>query len=376
MLNLKPKHLQLISYLIILLITGFSGNSSMFHIMAYDDNRTPDQERLSTNLTRSIHSQSLVENQYIDHDPISIDGNDDFASLGFPGSGTNDDPYTISGYSITSSTTPLINIQNTDVYFEISNNQLSGISQSTTGISLQDVNYGTIRNNTVHYCTDGIYLESTGFITIFNNRIDANLGAGIWLYSSSHTNLLSSNVLFNNGANGIEFGGSGNNDNTIVNNTVQNNTQYGILISSNSNDNTIEQNNFIDNLGDYQASDDGSNNAFAFNYWNDWTSPDTNADGIVDFPYPISGSANNKDYFSVTYPHSLTEPIEGPSHPDHYETMATTITSTEYNAITEPKPKQDLPSLTKTIIIPIPVAIVLFGILFWMSRLIVKIEEG
>ena len=191
--------------MIILVITGFLGNSSMFHIIIYDDNRTTDQERLLTNPTRSIHSQPTVENQYIDHDPIYIDSNDDFASLGFPGSGTNDDPYIISGYSITSSTTPLINIQMTNVHFEISNNQLSGISKSHFGIALHDLTYGTIRNNTINSCRDGIYLETTAYITIFNNRIDANLGAGIWLNAGSHTNLLSDNVLFNNGANGIEL---------------------------------------------------------------------------------------------------------------------------------------------------------------------------
>ncbi|MHA2247004.1 MAG: right-handed parallel beta-helix repeat-containing protein [Candidatus Hodarchaeales archaeon] len=314
MIKYKAKPPKLVICIIILVITGFLDNSSMFHIRAYDDDRTIDQKRLSA--ARSIHSQSFVENQYIDHDPIYIDSNDDFATLGFPGSGTNDDPYTISGYSIAISDTELIHIQNTNVFFEISNNQLSGISKSWGfGISLQDVVNGTISNNTIHYCTDGIYLESTGYITIFNNKISDNLGAGIWLNHGSHTNLLSSNVLFNNGANGIEFGGSGNNDNTIVNNTVQNNNAYGITISSNSNDNTIEQNNFIDNLGDIsQATDDGSNNVFAYNYWNDWTSPDSDTDGIVDNPYPISGSANNKDYFSVTYPHSLPEP----SHADQY----------------------------------------------------------
>ncbi len=57
------------------------------------------------------------------------------------------------------------------------------------------------------------------------------------------------------------------------------------------------------------------------------------------------------------------------------QSMSTTITSTEYNAITKPKPKQDQPSLIKTIIIPIPVAIVLLGLLFLINRFIVKIEE-
>ena len=54
---------------------------------------------------------------------------------------------------------------------------------------------------------------------------------------------------------------------------------------------------FIDNNieGISQAKDDGTNNNFEHNFWNDHTGPDSNKDGIVDTPYSIEGRANNVD---------------------------------------------------------------------------------
>ncbi|MHA1947635.1 MAG: hypothetical protein ACW97W_16145, partial [Candidatus Hodarchaeales archaeon] len=43
--------------------------------------------------------------------------------------------------------------------------------------------------------------------------------------------------------------------------------------------------------------DQGQKNVFAFNYWDEWTSPDADDDGIVDNPYFINGSSKNKDLY-------------------------------------------------------------------------------
>ena len=58
--------------------------------------------------------------------------------------------------------------------------------------------------------------------------------------------------------------------------------------------------------------DDGSNNVFAYNYWSDWTSPDVDADGIVDTPYSIDGNSNNHDQYPLVVSpsvHYLTPPV-------------------------------------------------------------------
>ena len=66
-----------------------------------------------------------------DHDPISIDGNGDFtstaASEGWLGDGTAISPYLIDGYNIISGI-KAISVNNTNVYFRISNCSFSGVS--------------------------------------------------------------------------------------------------------------------------------------------------------------------------------------------------------------------------------------------------------
>ncbi|MFX0174402.1 MAG: hypothetical protein ACFE9L_21195, partial [Candidatus Hodarchaeota archaeon] len=57
--------------------------------------------------------------------------------------------------------------------------------------------------------------------------------------------------------------------------------------------------------GTSQAYDEGENNTFDYNYWDDWITPDTNYDGIVDRPYPIAGPENNTDL----HPRAPTPPI-------------------------------------------------------------------
>ena len=65
---------------------------------------------------------------YISHAPIYIDGNGDFNTQGWPGQGTFNNPYNISGYSFYdyNGDDNLIDIRNTNVYFEISDNHFNG----------------------------------------------------------------------------------------------------------------------------------------------------------------------------------------------------------------------------------------------------------
>ncbi|MFW9779503.1 MAG: right-handed parallel beta-helix repeat-containing protein, partial [Candidatus Heimdallarchaeota archaeon] len=90
---------------------------------------------------------------------------------------------------------------------------------------------------------------------------------------------------------------------SIHNNQIFNNSGYGVSLIKAENV-TVERNDFIDNNpnGTSQANDDGINNIFAYNYWNEWTEPDSNGDGLVDLPYPIDGGANNQDLSPRTLP--------------------------------------------------------------------------
>ncbi|MHA2333120.1 MAG: right-handed parallel beta-helix repeat-containing protein [Candidatus Hodarchaeales archaeon] len=202
----------------------------------------------------------------IDHDPISIDSNYDFISQAttedWLGDGSETDPIIINNLKI-ASLDNLISISNTDYYFRISNCVLVGLGGGRDG--------------------GGISLISVSNAYITNNTIENVEGTGIYIEGSSN-NIVTDNYIYN---------------------SVINRWTYGLGIFSGSSNNFVRGNNFIgNNLGGYsQAYDYGSNNEFSNNYWDDWTTPDVNSDGIVYNPYDIEGTANNQDMSPLTSPH-------------------------------------------------------------------------
>jgi nitrous oxidase accessory protein NosD len=76
------------------------------------------------------------------------------------------------------------------------------------------------------------------------------------------------------------------------------------MVSHSSSNNTISSNDFLTNrMGSgSQACDNNMDNIFTNNYWNDWTEPDNDHDGIVDEPYKIDGSVKNQDAYPLAAP--------------------------------------------------------------------------
>jgi parallel beta-helix repeat protein len=113
----------------------------------------------------------------------------------------------------------------------------------------------------------GSYCSSN---TLCGNSVSDNHECGIWLSLSDY--------------------------NQIYNNNVSDN-ECGIWLGS-SNNNQIYNNNFINNTT--QAHDgSGDYNVFNLdkpiggNYWSNWTNPDTDSDGFVDFPYVFTGGQDD-----------------------------------------------------------------------------------
>ena len=219
----------------------------------------------------------------------------------------------------------------------LSNNNCS--SNYNHGINLDSSSDNILSNNTCSGNQYGMYLESSSDNTLTNNNCSNNI-YGILLYQSSNNTLSNStvsnfdpndnrcgmclesssdnNTLSNstcsNNYYGILLDQSSNN--TLSNNTCSNN-QYGMYLESSSDNNIIWNNSFYNNNGAtdtydssrVQARDYGTgnwwNNTDDYgNYWSDWTSPDLNMDGIVDFPYEIGGDAGAKDWYPLTeYPY-------------------------------------------------------------------------
>lgn len=248
---------------------------------------------------------------------IYISGNDDFNAKGFPGNGSVNNPYRIEGLDLTSASADiLIRIQYTDAYFQISDCKLKGTS---IGIWLIRVEHGTITNNTIHSNSWGIYLNSASNNTLSNNIIFNTSSSALSLYSQfgpTNNNIISENTIYNSSHSGIHLNGASNN--TFFNNTIYNNIDPGISIFGDSNNNYVIGNNFTNNNpAGSQAQDAGSDNIFIYNYWNDWTTPDLDTDGIVDEPYRFSGDQDQCPLISWPSDHYLSLPIISCPHGDY-----------------------------------------------------------
>ena len=107
----------------------------------------------------------------------------------------------------------------------------------------------------------------------------------------------------------IDYHGS--NKNVFTNNVFEENKGYALNFSVHCSNNKIHYNDFIrNNWGGVQAFDNGTdnvwNNTDKGNHWSDWTTPDRNNNGIVDYPYPIDGEAQAYDHLPITTPGQAT----------------------------------------------------------------------
>jgi parallel beta-helix repeat protein len=204
-----------------------------------------------TNTTADTKSQNMIvaEVKGTPHAPIHITSNSDFASQasanGWPGDGSQGNPYIIDGYDIDGQGgTYCIWIENTDVWFVIRNcnlwNATSDASEPWgTGISLKNVTNGTLANNHCSSNSRGILLySSSNYNNITNNNCSGNSYYGISLYSSSNYNITNNNCSGN--TNGVYLYSSSNYNN-ITNNNCSGNS-HGISLYSSSNNNITNNN--------------------------------------------------------------------------------------------------------------------------------------
>ncbi|MFW9778536.1 MAG: nitrous oxide reductase family maturation protein NosD [Candidatus Heimdallarchaeota archaeon] len=180
------------------------------------------------------------------------------------------------------------------------------------GMVIQNANESVISTNLViKNNLAGIssrYMENS---IISDNNFSSNYGDGISLDISKNSTL-SENIVANNTGAGISLSFS--DGSKISDNLIRRNNRLGIYLFS-SHSCSVNWNELIENnpTGLSQAYDNGRQNLFAYNYWNDWIEPDRNLDGLVDTPYRIDGPAANRDHFPRTLP------IDNPTNrfPEH-----------------------------------------------------------
>ncbi len=129
----------------------------------------------STLSTLTIHHETRecstpIISQLTSHDPIVITSNLDFETQGWPGSGTELDPYVIESLAIHVTHSDVsINISNTDVHFEIRHCVLTSNSTDTVEIYLEGVSNCEIWNTTFLDSKFGIRMESCEQLIIQDN---------------------------------------------------------------------------------------------------------------------------------------------------------------------------------------------------------------
>ncbi|MFX1506643.1 MAG: right-handed parallel beta-helix repeat-containing protein [Promethearchaeota archaeon] len=216
--------------LIILLLFGMSCHKTPIELQ-------PMYKEVSVN-EKAVHPQKPLQKvsetqAYIERGPITITSDTELNNsvvTGFKGNGTIDDPILIDGYNITAPSGNLISIIDTTYYFCISNCILNGLTTAGRGIDLQNVQHGTIVNNTITNCNSFVISVSveSKFNTIDNNTL-CNNNNGVYLYDTSN-NTITGNWVFDNNGDGFHVGGKSNN-NSIFNNTIYDN-QDGIVLES------------------------------------------------------------------------------------------------------------------------------------------------
>jgi PGF-pre-PGF domain-containing protein len=178
--------------------------------------------------------------------PISINGDANFtlANGVTGGTGTQLDPYIIENWVIDASSANGITIQNTNAYFIIRNCLVENGGGSYSGIYLDSVINGKVKNNICENNYNGIYLYDSYECTIDNNNCSNNPNNGIHLYECWADSL--TNNTCDGNYDGIYIYGS--DDGTVSNNTCSNNDDAGIYVDSSDynilDSNTCESNDY------------------------------------------------------------------------------------------------------------------------------------
>lgn len=344
--KMKLKTINVVSVVILLILSGIG---MLFGSAGIHFDETEDAVHSSDEGLYEV--SPIPTSEKIERDPFRIDSDLFFAAMadqeGWPGDGSEDDPYIIEGYDIDGEGYGYcIYIGNTTVHFIIKDNSLQGADggdgsfysdsgvifynvqngvveenaifwNQGSGVSLSESINNTVNNNHMFYNNKGIviYLSESNIIT--NNVIESSSSSGITILFSSN-NVIKDGNIFRWNPVGLEVSYSQNNVveyntffeenigiglyegdlNTIRKNTFRDNYEDGIEIGS-SVKNTIYHNEFLNSSAHNYGNNKWDNGyPSGGNYWSDYSGYDDysgpnqdepGSDGIGDEEYLFAG---------------------------------------------------------------------------------------
>ncbi|MHA1201150.1 MAG: NosD domain-containing protein [Candidatus Heimdallarchaeaceae archaeon] len=214
-----PKRRNYYGYIILILLTIhiFGIRSSVTYTLKQTIDSLPHPFN-----THIKNPNPIIENLTV-HGPILITTEQNFTDYGFPGLGTNDDPYCIEGLNISTTKETAIEIRDITKYFVIQN---CLISANRYGIRIENATSGDYSN-----------LNFSRIVTVKDNLFFNNWD-GLFIYECWNASI-TNNVCLNNDRYGIRLEYSL--FLSVKNNTSYNN-QIGICLFESSA--SIVQNNF------------------------------------------------------------------------------------------------------------------------------------
>ena len=179
------------------------------------------------------------------------------------------------------------------------------------GISINSIDYNIQHNdfiNNTFLSNDyGLSFEGAAIMNLISNNRIENGDDSLDFHNYAGQNNITFNTIREN-TNGILFHSDGTENNVSKNNIISS-SLYGLYFESDTSNCSIHWNTFIGNnegLGT-QVYDNGTLNQIIYNYYDDWTEPDDNSDGYVDFPYIIDGEVGNSDPYPLADPATIVD---------------------------------------------------------------------
>ncbi|MGY5881939.1 MAG: right-handed parallel beta-helix repeat-containing protein [Candidatus Thorarchaeota archaeon] len=160
-----------------------------------------------------------------------------------------------------------------------------------------------ISGNSITNCDgSGIWIQESNDIELYNNSI-LNSGDDGFILKNCKFSLVHNNSII--GSDGIGIAVSSGANSIIRFNHIEDSTEYGLRTAASAELMEITRNVFINNGVAAQVCDEGENNTYIYNYFDEWTSPDADSDQIVDTAYSIDGAAGNEDPYPLADPNAI-----------------------------------------------------------------------